>query len=59
MDATTSPQFSSRFHHPYFTAQEIVSLSDKQRGKLSVTQEDKVRQQACTFAEAVGARIGL
>jgi CTD kinase subunit beta len=58
---TQSPQVraSSKHHHPYFTPAEIEYLSEKQRGKLSVTQEEKVRQNACGFLEAVGARIGL
>ena len=63
MDATPSPPHlpasSSKYHHPYFTPAEVESLSEKQRGKLSATQEDKVRQNACGFLEALGARIGL
>ncbi|KZV73665.1 cyclin-like protein [Peniophora sp. CONT] len=46
-------------HHPYFTPDEIEHLSEKQRGKLSTTQEDKARQQACAFMEAVGSKIGF
>lgn len=46
-------------HHPYFTPDEIEHLSEKQRGKLSTTQEEKARQQACAFMEAVGSKIGL
>ena len=53
------PTSSSKFHHPYFTPAEVEYLSEKQRGKLSVTQEDKVRQNACGFLEALGVRIGL
>ncbi|KAF8845168.1 cyclin-like protein [Paxillus ammoniavirescens] len=53
------PASSSKFHHPYFTTAEVEYLSEKQRGKLSATQEDKVRQQACGFLEAVGAKIGF
>ncbi|KIK83709.1 hypothetical protein PAXRUDRAFT_832025 [Paxillus rubicundulus Ve08.2h10] len=53
------PASSSKFHHPYFTTAEVKYLSEKQRGKLSATQEDKVRQQACGFLEAVGAKIGF
>lgn len=48
-----------KYHLPYFTPVEVEHLSDKQRGKLSVTQEEKIRQQACGFMEAVGAKIGL
>ncbi|KAI0031078.1 cyclin-like protein [Vararia minispora EC-137] len=46
-------------HHPYFTPDEVDFLSEKQRGKLSTTQEEKARQQACAFMEAVGSRIGF
>jgi hypothetical protein len=53
------PTSSSKYHHPYFTPAEVEYLSEKQRGKLSVTQEEKTRQQACGFLEAVGAKIGL
>lgn len=53
------PASSSKFHHPYFTPAEVEYLSEKQRGKLSVTQEDKVRQNACGFLEALGVRIGF
>lgn len=53
------PKYTSRFYHPYFTPQEIELLSEKQRGKLTATQEEKVRQSACTFIENVAARVGL
>lgn len=56
------PQFSVshiKYHLPYFTPAEVDQLADKQRGRLSVTQEEKIRQQACGFIEAVGAKIGL
>jgi hypothetical protein len=56
--STTSAHHTIQ-HHPYFTQEEVESLSEKQRGKLSTTQEDKARQQACAFIEAVGSRIGL
>jgi len=58
---TQSPQIpaSLKYHHPYFTPAEIDYLSEKQRGKLSITQEEKVRQNACGFLEAIGTRIGL
>ncbi|KAI0662058.1 cyclin-like protein [Cubamyces menziesii] len=48
-----------KFHLPYFTPKEVEKLSDKQRGKLSITQEEKARQQACGFIEAVGLGIGF
>jgi len=53
------PTSFSKYHHPYFTSAEIQRLSEKQRGKLSATQEEKARQQACAFIEAVGSKIGL
>lgn len=54
-----TPASSSKYHHPYFTPAEVDYLSEKQRGKLSVTQEERTRQQACGFLEAVGAKVGL
>ena len=56
---TQTPQGTLKHHHPYFTPAEIDYLSEKQRGKLTATQEEKVRQSACGFLEAVGGRIGL
>lgn len=53
------PASSSKYHHPYFTVSEVEYLSEKQRGKLSASQEEKVRQQACGFLEVMGAKIGL
>ncbi|KAJ7134719.1 cyclin-like protein [Mycena epipterygia] len=54
-----NPHSSSKYHHPYFTPAEVDYLSEKQRGKLSVTQEERVRQNACGFLETLGARIGF
>ncbi|KAI0789796.1 cyclin-like protein [Abortiporus biennis] len=48
-----------RWYYPYFTPDQVRELSEKQRGKLSVTQEEKARHQACGFIEAVGAKIGF
>ncbi|EJF61099.1 cyclin-like protein [Dichomitus squalens] len=48
-----------KYYLPYFTPQEVERLSEKQRGKLSVTQEEKARQQACGFIETVGSDIGF
>ncbi|KAH7913074.1 cyclin-like protein [Hygrophoropsis aurantiaca] len=59
LSSSQHPASSSKYHHPYFTAIEIERLSEKQRGKLSVTQEEKARQQACGFIEAVGSKIGF
>ncbi|KAM6494376.1 Cyclin-like protein [Amanita muscaria] len=53
------PSSCSKFHHPYFTPAEVEYLTEKQRGKLSINQEDKVRQNACGFLEAMGLRIGF
>ena len=53
------PASHLKYHLPYFTPQAVERLSEKQRGKLSVTQEEKARQQACGFIEAIGADIGL
>ncbi|KAL4072990.1 cyclin-like protein [Scleroderma yunnanense] len=53
------PASFSKYHHPYFTLAEVEYFSEKQRGKLSVSQEEKARQQACGFIEAVGSKIGF
>ncbi|KAI0320548.1 cyclin-like protein [Amylostereum chailletii] len=50
---------STKHHHPYFTPAEVEILAEKQRGRMSTTQEDKARQQACGFIEAVGVKIGF
>ncbi|EPQ54470.1 cyclin-like protein [Gloeophyllum trabeum ATCC 11539] len=59
MADTSTPASQSKHHHPYFTPSEVDRLSEKQRGKLSVTQEERSRQQACSFIEAIGAKIGF
>ena len=48
-----------QYHLPYFMPSEIEHLSEKQRGKLSLSQEEKARQQACAFIDSVGAKTGL
>lgn len=48
-----------KHHRPYFTPAEVERLSAKQRGKLSVSREERARQQACGFIDAVGVRSGL
>ena len=53
------PASHLKYYLPYFTPQEVDRLSEKQRGKLSATQEEKARQQACGFIEAIGGDIGL
>jgi len=55
MDAASS----SKYHHPYFTEAQIDSMSEKQRGKLAVAQEEKIRQTACGLLEAIGTKVGL
>ncbi|KAJ7069834.1 cyclin-like protein [Mycena amicta] len=54
-----TPPSSSKFFHPYFTPAETEYLCEKQRGKLSITQEERVRQSACNFIETLGARVGF
>jgi len=53
------PSSYTQIHRPYFTPYDVVRLSEKQRGKLSTSQEEKARQQACGFIESVGAKIGF
>lgn len=53
------PVSTVKLHKPYFTPQQVQDLCEKTRGKMSVSQEEKVRQHACKFIEAVGAKIGL
>ena len=48
-----------KYHLPYFTPEEVQYMSERQRGKLSTAQEEKQRQAACGFIDAVGSRIGL
>jgi len=53
------PASNVKYHLPYFTPAEVEQLSERQRGKLSISQEEKARQQACSFIESVGAKIGF
>lgn len=46
-------------YRPYFPPDEVERLSAKQRGKLSAQREERGRQQACGFIDAVGVRSGL
>jgi CTD kinase subunit beta len=48
-----------KLYRPYFSPAEIEQMSAKQRGKLSVNREERLRQQACGFIDAVGVRCGL
>ncbi|KAH7878081.1 cyclin-like protein [Lentinula edodes] len=63
MEGTYSPSqlpaSSIKYHHSYFTPAEVEIMSEKQRGKMTVTQEDKIRQNACGFIDAIGSRIGF
>ena len=53
------PVSTVKEYKPYFIPQEIQELCEKTRGKMSVSQEEKTRQHACTFIGAIGAKIGL
>ena len=53
------PASRVKYHHPYFSPAEVEYLSEKQRGKLSNQNQEKLKQQACSFIEAVGTKIGL
>lgn len=65
---TTTPMASTtvmtdeplmKTYKQYFTPQEVYALSAKQRGKMSTAKEDRSRQVACGFINAVGQRMGL
>ncbi|KAH9924278.1 cyclin-like protein [Epithele typhae] len=53
------PASYQKFHQPYFTPKEVEMLSERQRGKLSIAQEERARQDACRFIEAIGLEIGF
>ena len=55
----TAATAKTKEHYPYFTPDEVSYLSEKQRGKISETQEERLRQQACAFIEAIGSKMGL
>ncbi|KAG9000701.1 hypothetical protein FRB94_005208 [Tulasnella sp. JGI-2019a] len=57
-DVYSAPPARTRNHRPYFTPSEVAYLSEKQRGKLTESQEDRLRQQAMSFIEAVGSQMG-
>ncbi|GMK55631.1 hypothetical protein CspeluHIS016_0206870 [Cutaneotrichosporon spelunceum] len=46
-------------YRPYFRAGEIERMSARQRGQLSIAREERMRQQACAFIDAVGVRCGF
>lgn len=57
--AVASGSLHVKQYKPYFSPEEVEKLSAKQRGKLSVSREERARQQACGFLDAVGVRCGL
>jgi len=50
---------TTNVNHPYFSPDEIAYLCDRQRGKMTESQESKARIQACSFIEVVGSKIGF
>ncbi|WVO13237.1 hypothetical protein L204_100850 [Cryptococcus depauperatus] len=59
MQASSSTATHVKQYKSYFTPTEVERLSAKQRGKLSVSREERARQQACGFLDAVGVRCGF
>ena len=53
-----TPTSQVKYYQTYFSPTEVEYLSEKQRGKLAAS-EEKLRQQACNFIEAVGVKIEL
>ena len=51
--------FKTRHHRPYFTPAEVAYLSEKQRGRMSESEEDRKRQIAMSFIDLVGVLLGL
>ncbi|KZV84011.1 cyclin-like protein, partial [Exidia glandulosa HHB12029] len=49
----------TKHYQAYYTPAEVDALSSQTRGKMTSAQEEKARQTACTFIEAVGSRIGF
>jgi hypothetical protein len=58
---STTTNFTSKMrrHRAYFTPEEVATLSQKQGTGTSQDGQEKMRQLACTFMEAVGQRMGL
>jgi hypothetical protein len=56
---TTNFTCKMRRHRAYFTPEEVATLSQKQGTGTSQDTQEKMRQLACTFMEAVGQRMGL
>ncbi|KAK8861488.1 hypothetical protein IAR55_002309 [Kwoniella newhampshirensis] len=59
LPASSGSNTHIKHYKPYFTPAEVERLSAKQRGKLSVSREERGRQQACGFIDAVGVRCGF
>ncbi|WWD16601.1 hypothetical protein CI109_101029 [Kwoniella shandongensis] len=59
LPSSSSSNTHIKHYKPYFTPAEVERLSAKQRGKLSVSREERGRQQACGFIDAVGVRCGF
>ena len=57
--AATVPNSKTRRYRPYFTVEDVGNLSQKQRGAMSEDSQEKTRQLACNFMEAIGLRMGL
>lgn len=53
------PNSKTRNYRPYFTVEDVNSLGQKQRGGMSEDSQEKTRQLACSFIEAIGLRMGL
>ncbi|KAF5369429.1 hypothetical protein D9758_002796 [Tetrapyrgos nigripes] len=56
---SAQPASSVKYHYPYFTPSEVESLSEKQRGKMGLHQEERIRNSAASFLEALGGRMGF
>ncbi|KAG8820713.1 hypothetical protein FRC19_008660 [Serendipita sp. 401] len=50
---------NTKVYRKYFGPGEVASMSLKQRGNVSEDAQEKTRQMACTFIEAVGLRMGF
>ncbi|KAJ1303328.1 hypothetical protein OPQ81_011524 [Rhizoctonia solani] len=48
-----------REHTAYFSEEEVSKLTEKTRGNVSETRGERLRQQSCTFIDAVGVRSGF
>ncbi|CAE6391103.1 unnamed protein product [Rhizoctonia solani] len=46
-------------HHAYFSEDEASKLAERARGNLSEARGERLRQQSCTFIDAVGVRSGF